>query len=343
MKRKKDIFSSLENADDKLVEELSQNYEAITDEKKTSILERSEQKLKQMKLSQAAENRIDSSTVMLSEIQHENKQIWKIAACIVCLIIAGTAVVFTLNTVKPNDPVTPQANIEIQESTPDLPHKENISSTQKDVVSDTNETRNIKSEQTTDTSKNENTEEDKKAEESINTEETSDSDYIVFDTDYDEGYTGVERIMAVTDDMTYGEVIELLGNPNTVLIQEGFAQFRIKSDEGEKVLFLFYDNSDDVIAKDGHQLYDETIPMESLYCDTENFTFEGIVADIHDGGSIRISCPQYPIFDCADFHCNDDEVLQNIKLGSRIKVTHQDEVLSVYPPIINVESVEIED
>ena len=310
MKRKKDIFSSLENADDKLVEELSQNYEAITDEKKTSILERSEQKLKQMKLSQVAENRIDSSTVMLSEIQHENKQIWKIAACIVCLIIAGTAVVFTLNTVKPNDPVTPQANIEIQESTPDLPHKENISSTQKDVVSDTNETRNIKSEQT---------------------------------TDYDEGYTGVERIMAVTDDMTYGEVIELLGNPNTVLIQEGFAQFRIKSDEGEKVLFLFYDNSDDVIAKDGHQLYDETIPMESLYCDTENFTFEGIVADIHDGGSIRISCPQYPIFDCADFHCNDDEVLQNIKLGSRIKVTHQDEVLSVYPPIINVESVEIED
>ena len=80
MNRKKDIFSSLENADDKLVEELSQNYEAIKKKKKTSILERSEQKLKQMKLSQVAENRIDSSTVMLAEIQHENKQIWKIAA-----------------------------------------------------------------------------------------------------------------------------------------------------------------------------------------------------------------------------------------------------------------------
>ncbi len=348
MKRNNDIFSRLENADDKLTETLSQTFTPLTEKQKKSILAKSEQKLEQRR--NGSTNAVkEYDTVKLSEIQRESKPIWKIAACFVCLIIVGTAVAYTLHAVKPNVPVT-QKDIEIQAPTPDIPKAESISSTQSAVVSGVSNSVEINtdtdvtgsdSEEIIDSSEKDNTDEDKNTEEDINTELTSDSDMI--DIAYELGYTGAERLLSVTDDMTYSEVLELLGEPDTLLANDGFAQYRIASDEGERLLCLFYDSPDDVISKNGHQLYDEAIPIESLYYDTESLTFEGIVAEIHDGGSIRISCPQYPYFDCADFRCNDDEILQNITLGSRLIITHQEYVLSVYPPIIQVNNVTIFD
>ena len=356
MKRKKDIFKALENADDELLETMTNDFDPLSDEQKKRILLKSEEKLEQRK---NIPSDIDSSDNVVTMTEIENKNTWyrqlgKIAACFVGLIAVGAAVILALNGVKTDVPLS-REEISVNYATPDpaeknsnpvvqscaADKKESSEESQAEQTSSKSHEISCESSRAADTSADSDTETERiTGTESYTDTNQDEIDIAIDETDYDKGYTGKNRVLAVTEDMTYGEVIELLGAPDDLLIQDGFAMYRVESNETDRILYLFYDNPEDVIGKNGHQLFEEAIPIDQMYFDLENHTFECVVADIHDGGSIRVSCPQYE-FMCADFRYTDDPSSMNIKLGDRLMVTYTGYALTVYPCIIQVTSVEV--
>ncbi len=360
MKRKDDIFKTLENADDKLIDTLANEYHPVSEEQKKRILEKSESKIPNKGQSAAIVNY--DSGIKMNEIENHNKwyrHLGKIAASFVGLIAVGSAVMFALNTAKPGVPVSHEENIEVQATNDTPKEKASVSSVSKNADTETVSSKDSGSNSETvvsSDSKKESTESHEESSFAENTEKTGSEntdnntdttdtnqdeiDIAIDDTDYNVGYTGKNRVLAVTDDMTYGQVIELLGAPDDLLIQNGFAMYRVESDETDRLLYLFYDNPDDVIGKNGHQLYEEAIPIDQMYFDLEHNTFECVVVQIHDGGSVRVSCPQYSLI-CADFRYTDDPSLMDLNLGDRVIVTYTGYALEVYPCIIEVTNVEV--
>ena len=344
MKGKDDIFKSLENADNDLLEILDREYLPLSGEEKIRILKKSEKKLAQRKTS-VHDLSEDDGCVTITEIENTAKwyrHLGKIAACFVGLIAVSAAVMFAVNNGWKNVPVSEGVGSSSC-ATPDearfVSSSCAVSETGKnEAVSDTGEIQNASDRFDTNTDTEQGTDEMSSDNESAITE--TEQEVLQDDTEYNMGFTGKNRLLSVTEDMTYGEVIETLGAPEDLLIPDGFAQYRVIDGDEERLLCLFYTDKDDTIGKDGRQLFDEAIPMNELYVDTENNTFECVVADIHDSGSVRVSCPQHPI-NCADFRYTNDPSLMNLHLGDRLLITYSGDVLEVYPCIIHVSGLEI--
>ena len=157
------------------------------------------------------------------------------------------------------------------------------------------------------------------------------------------GETTSEKVSQLKDGMTYAQVFEILGTPDRLGIPEGYAQYIV---DGDKLLILRYTSEDDTVGTNGDFL--QGVELSSMYANESERTFDGYAAwsreDKYYGGVIRLTCPQYGLH-CADVVFTDEqqEYLKTIWLGkyTKLRITHTDEVLESYPPIVYAEKVEV--
>lgn len=157
--------------------------------------------------------------------------------------------------------------------------------------------------------------------------------------EYDYGRTGEARVLSITSEMTYRQVIDRLGEPKDCMILNGYAEYIVDND---RLLMLHYEDENEQIGVDGQELLDSCPRLSEMVNDRTNRTFDCYVIDIR-GESMRVTCPQYG-FDCADPHFTDEqrEYLKSVdvKVGDKLRIKHEDYVLEVYPCIIHAESVD---
>ena len=159
--------------------------------------------------------------------------------------------------------------------------------------------------------------------------------------EYNMGNSGEARVLSITREMTYRQVIDRLGAPQDCMILNGYAQYVI---DGEWLLMLHYDDENEQIGVDGQELLDSCPRLSEMINDRASLTFDCYVIDIR-GEAIRVTCPQYDGFDCTDPHFTDEqrEYLknENVKVGDKLRITHDDYVLTIYPCICYAQSVEV--
>lgn len=157
------------------------------------------------------------------------------------------------------------------------------------------------------------------------------------------GETTSEKVSQLKDGMTYAQVFEILGTPDRLGIPEGYAQYIV---DGDKLLILRYTSEDDTVGTNGDFL--QGVELSSMYANENERTFDGYAAwsreDKYNGGVLRLTCPQYGLH-CADVVFTDEqqEYLKTIWFGkdTKLRITHTDEVLESYPPIVYAEKVEV--
>ncbi len=161
------------------------------------------------------------------------------------------------------------------------------------------------------------------------------------------GFTTRDRVQEITPDMSYREVVELLGTPSTQMMGN-YAQYII---DGEYLLMLKWDYDTDPILKSGSELLEGCPGMTGtalLYSNPENNIFDCYLVD-YNGASIRVTCPQYPKFDCAavsvgDLSENEEwyrVIDQAISESLPLRITYDGDVLETYPPHITAVNIEI--
>lgn len=162
------------------------------------------------------------------------------------------------------------------------------------------------------------------------------------DWDYKRGYTGAVRILQVTPDMTYREVIELLGEPETYG-QQGYAQYIV---DEHRLLMMIYDDENDNIGIDGEDLLAQAVELSELYSDRESRTFDGFIIKTNDNGNaFFVVCPQYYYFDCAYVYVKKD-LLSDFEMIDwlpplEVRITHADAWEDSYPIGVDAESIDL--
>lgn len=151
------------------------------------------------------------------------------------------------------------------------------------------------------------------------------------------GETSEAKVLKISSDMTYGEAIELLGEPETVGLRNGYAQYTV---DKSKLLMMFYSDINDTLGINGDELLAKCIDLSELEANYNEFVFEGFV--VSNEGGIRVTCPQYAPLNCADLSFSDGTEVPTVNVGDKVMIYYSEDVLLSYPPIINVEQFYIE-
>lgn len=148
-----------------------------------------------------------------------------------------------------------------------------------------------------------------------------------------------ETLLSVTPDMTYAEIIELLGNPQTCSMKRGFAQY-IVDRTSPHLLLLFYDDADSVCGLSGAELWNSSFDFKDMKYDTASHTTDAVAIAII-GRYCLITCPWYPYFDFVEAGpSKDTEIVdaagqpiswESFQVGDKIRITHVDDVSTCYP------------
>ena len=154
------------------------------------------------------------------------------------------------------------------------------------------------------------------------------------------GVCAKDRVLEITPDMSYREVIELLGEPDTQMMGN-YAEYIV---DDEYLLMFKWDYDTDPVLKSGSELL-STAGSALLYSNPENYIFDCYVVD-YNGASVRVTCPKYPKFDCATVGIGDNEqarcaIEQAMSNGHPLRVTYDGMVLETYPPHITAVNIEI--
>lgn len=162
------------------------------------------------------------------------------------------------------------------------------------------------------------------------------------------GETSSELVMKVTADMTYAQVFDFLGIPDTFGQDYGYAQYIV---DDENLLMLWFDNEKDIIGADGLELLEAVYPNGDdqsyamcpigdlkSYRDGENFVFDAYVVN---PDSLLVTCPQDGL------HCATvvpaggvDSFIKEyqLKRGNLIRIEYDGTVAESYPPIIYLQN-----
>lgn len=160
------------------------------------------------------------------------------------------------------------------------------------------------------------------------------------------GETSSELVMKVTADMTYAQVFDVLGIPDTFGQDYGYGYAQYIVDD-ENLLMLWFDNEKDIIGADGLELLEAVYPNGDdqsyamcpigdlkSYRDGENFVFDAYVVN---PDSLLVTCPQDGL------HCATvvpaggvDSLIKEyqLKRGNLIRIEYDGTVAESYPPII---------
>lgn len=165
----------------------------------------------------------------------------------------------------------------------------------------------------------------------------------VGEIDVMQGITDSKKVLKITKNMTYEDVTDLLGVPND-LLTGNYAQYIV---DGEYLLMLKWDYSTDPVLKSGKELLESCPKISQMKNDSENRTFDCFVVD-YNGASIRVTCPQYSLFDCAVINVHAGEQAEQWKKtvdraitdGSALRIKHDGNILEKYPPLVTPESIE---
>lgn len=158
------------------------------------------------------------------------------------------------------------------------------------------------------------------------------------------GVTDSEKVMKITPEMSYAQVIELLGTPNDVLT-DSYGQYIV---DGDYLLMLDWDFDTDPVLRSGSELLAGCPRISEMLSSPETQTFDCCIVN-YNGAAIRVTCPQYSRFDCAtvNIHTGDNarewtEIVERaMSDGKPLRITHEDYVLESYPPIVTPISIEI--
>lgn len=151
------------------------------------------------------------------------------------------------------------------------------------------------------------------------------------------GTTTKDKILSISPDMTYDEAIGVLGEPDTLYITKGYAQFIV---DNTKLLMIHYSDKNDTIGIDGNALLESCVELSELESDPDNLTFEGYIASC--SGTVRVTCPQHSAFKCADLWLLSDFDKSSIKAGDKVKVSYYNDIMESYPCTIQVKEFVIE-
>lgn len=149
------------------------------------------------------------------------------------------------------------------------------------------------------------------------------------------GTTTEKKILSITADMSYDTAIKTLGEPDTVCIANGYAQFIV---DDTKLLMIHYSDKNDRIGISGNELFESCVELSELKSDPDNFTFDCYV--IACDGTVRVTCPQYKsLSGCVDLWFSSEFDKSTIKIGDKLRITYKGDILESYPPIIDVTEV----
>ena len=149
------------------------------------------------------------------------------------------------------------------------------------------------------------------------------------------GTTTEKKVLGINSDMSYDEAIKSLGEPETLCITNGYAQFIV---DDTKLLMIHYTDKNDLIGIDGSEILAGCADLSELVNDPDNFTFEGYV--IFCDGTVRVTCPQYTVLGgCTDLWFSSGFDKSVIKAGDKVKITYTGDVMESYPPIIDVTEI----
>lgn len=149
------------------------------------------------------------------------------------------------------------------------------------------------------------------------------------------GTTTEKKILSITADMSYDTAIKTLGEPETVCITNGYAQYIV---DDTKLLMIHYSDKNELIGISGSELFESCVELSELKSDFDNFTFDCYV--IACDGTVRVTCPQYSVLGgCTDLWFSSGFDKSAIKVGDKLRITYTGDVLESYPPIIDVTEV----
>lgn len=158
--------------------------------------------------------------------------------------------------------------------------------------------------------------------------------------EYEHGVTHSNIVMKVTPDMTYRQVIDLLGEPETYE-QSGYAQFIM---DGDKLLMLVYDDENDNIGISGEDLAASAYPISEMYSNKDEYTFDAFIIKTNEkGDAFFVVCPQYYYFDCAYVRANGLEnefALIDWLPPCSVRIKHFDSWEESYPVGVDAESID---
>ncbi len=153
-----------------------------------------------------------------------------------------------------------------------------------------------------------------------------------------------ETLLSVTPDMTYAEIIELLGDPENCRIMHGFAQYVVDRSSPHLLLF-FYDDLNSVCGLSGAELWNSSYDFKGMMYDTASHTTDAIL--IYNTG--LVTCPWYPYFDYIDAGpSNDTEIVdaagqpiswESFQVGDKIRITHESNVANCSPPRVGTTKI----
>ena len=181
--------------------------------------------------------------------------------------------------------------------------------------------------------------------EPVQSEPAQDTEEPIGEIDVQIGMTQSDKVLKITKNMSYKEVMELLGPPNDLMMEESVAQYIV---DGEYLLLLNWDYDTDPILRDGRELLDGCPRLSEMMNDPENRTFDCYIVQ-YNGAAIRVTCPQYDLFDCAVIGVHTGEQAQEWREligramhdGRALRITHEDNILEIYPPLVSPESIEL--
>ncbi len=155
------------------------------------------------------------------------------------------------------------------------------------------------------------------------------------------GFVEMEQLLKVTENMSYRDVVDLLGMSNTPLYEGNYAEYIV---DGEYLLMLKWDYDTDPVLRNGKTLLESCPHISNMLNDPNSFTFDCYVVDF-TGTGITVTCPQYDFFSCARISVDNTEMRslcdRAITDNAKLRVKYSGDVLETYPPIITAESMEI--
>ena len=398
----KNKFKLLQNADDNIIEKLSDNYCDISQKEKDRIFAMSERKSEDMKVNAANTSQhsapLGNERPEIVEIEKHGTWYRPFGAAGVCLaavtVIIGIAVFCHVSRIGRIDPVTEPIE-DLTKGTADKGETEAASELyfgetsavsaasedSKDSGNSEHENESVSSAETSsvsnDATRRSNTSAASSAAE-VNTQTTDEQDDTRC-TEYEDlpsnpesqtseaesetvgsspvqihypleektsysdneiqayGTTTEDKILSISDDMTYDEAIGVLGEPDTLYITKGYAQFIV---DNTKLLMIHYSDKNDIIGTDGNALLESCVELSELESDPDNLTFEGYIASCN--GAVRVTCPQHSAFKCADLWLLSDFDKSSIKAGDKVKVSYYNDIMESYPCTIQVKEFAIE-
>lgn len=159
--------------------------------------------------------------------------------------------------------------------------------------------------------------------------------------EYERGVTHSDIVLSVTPDMTYRQVIDRLGEPETYE-QNGYAQFIM---DGDKLLMLVYDDENYNIGISGEDLAASAYPLNEMYSNKDERTFDAfIIKQNEKGDAFFVVCPQYDFFDCAYVRARSIDKFEIDLIDwlppYQVRIKHADAWEESYPVGVDAESID---